>query len=171
MRIACGEHSPGPTIQAKLVGSSPRMRGTQVNAVAKSFYERFIPAHAGNTLARAGSGPGWPVHPRACGEHVLEILPDKGGGGSSPRMRGTRRARSVGTLSRRFIPAHAGNTRTPVALAAPVPVHPRACGEHHGGGAGFIPHPGSSPRMRGTRLFRSCPGSGCRFIPAHAGNT
>ena len=49
------------------------------------------------------------VHPRACGERVVEdgqlVLVN----GSSPRMRGTGTGRSVYLIVVRFIPAHAGN--------------------------------------------------------------
>ncbi len=51
------------------------------------------------------------------------------------------------------------------------PVHPRACGEHHGGEACNASGSGSSPRMRGTRAPAGVAGVPGRFIPAHAGNT
>ena len=91
--------------------------------------------------------------------------------GSSPRMRGTPTYISDRITRIRFIPAHAGNTRHQPRLPSLVPVHPRACGEHHnvlaqGRGAG-----GSSPRMRGTLLAQLIPNLVHRFIPAHAGNT
>ena len=52
--------------------------------------QRFIPAHAGNTLAQ-----------------TLERLDERG---SSPRTRGTLDIETNGLLHQRFIPAHAGNT-------------------------------------------------------------
>ena len=51
------------------------------------------------------------------------------------------------------------------------PVHPRACGEHAENPIDPIEHPGSSPRLRGTRAFIMSFGNQTRFIPAHAGNT
>ena len=71
--------------------------------------------------------------------------------GSSPRMRGTRRAHHLGRHRRA--------------------VHPRACGEH-----ARAKHPGScrsgsSPRMRGTLRIGYDSTVQNRFIPAHAGNT
>ncbi len=132
---------------------------------------RFIPAHAGNT---SGDGARWlktPVHPRACGEHPDGDIPILDHPGSSPRMRGTLVAVGIETQERRFIPAHAGNTfieRNKVALS---PVHPRACGEHPKKVSWSGSRIGSSPRMRGTRLFIVAFMPRPRFIPAHAGNT
>ncbi len=51
------------------------------------------------------------------------------------------------------------------------PVHPRVCGEHRYGGNRNIYIPGSSPRVRGTRLCHACKLEPRRFIPACAGNT
>ncbi len=54
--------------------------------------------------------------------------------------------------------------------SAPIPVHPRVCGERQG----FLRQPqsasGSSPRVRGTPGRGYHPRSGDRFIPACAGN-
>ena len=111
-----------------------------------------------------------PVHPRACGEHLLYILDVSGQVGSSPRLRGTS-SRQIDMYNiRRFIPAPAGNiTESPIALILPT-VHPRACGEHLLCQRIFNAFNGSSPRLRGTyyrQFFRS---PSLRFIPAPAGN-
>ena len=155
---------------------------------------RFIPAHAGNTSGR----------------RVAENYPR----GSSPRTRGTRpvppiedalpavhpRARGEHLRcwyyqqnARRFIPAHAGNTRADAQRTASVPRFIPA----HAGNTSSPAHRGcapcgSSPRTRGTLVV--CPmaqrrqpvhprargehiaeAAGVtldwRFIPAHAGNT
>ena len=71
---------------------------------------RFIPAHAGNTLARLVAGSSQSVHPRTRGEHNLPIPGAKVRDGSSPHTRGTPRIRKLITYGSRFIPAHAGNT-------------------------------------------------------------
>ena len=127
------------------------MRGTHRLGIDDRGYERFIPAHAGNTRTSSSGLTLMTVHPRACGEHSSTVnalgLPS----GSSPRMRGTRTLADSG--------------------AQGTSVHPRACGEH------FLPFStseestGSSPRMRGTQRWRMRGGGGRRFIPAHAGNT
>ncbi|CAB1368095.1 conserved protein of unknown function [Denitratisoma oestradiolicum] len=71
-------------------GSSPRMRGTRgvVKLIIKE--ERFIPAHAGNTLVVQQRQSSLAVHPRACGEHADVV--------------------AFVFRNLRFIPAHAGNT-------------------------------------------------------------
>ena len=152
-------------------GSSPRMRGTLVNAEAIGRSRRFIPAHAGNTNAANFSLQISAVHPRACGEHSPALYAEMMYRGSSPRMRGTPRSTSSSSRLERFIPAHAGNTAGEDGVVPYVAVHPRACGEHRILFPRPAQHSGSSPRMRGT-LFD---GADCeqwqRFIPAHAGNT
>ena len=71
-----------------------------------------------------------PVHPRACGEHLIRTPCDFADPGSSPRVRGTRRVTMAQVVGCRFIPARAGNTALPSPPAARKTVHPRACGEH-----------------------------------------
>ena len=127
------------------------MRGTRSGPRPASRGSRFIPAHAGNTRATAHKQAALPVHPRACGEHSEQQASVDAEAGSSPRMRGTRADAGRGRLGRRFIPAHAGNTRGCI---------------RNGGKPD-----GSSPRMRGTRSPTTCGRATCWFIPAHAGNT
>ncbi len=129
---ACGEHSFLFRIVVVSHGSSPRMRGTLTMLAAAPADDRFIPAHAGNTNGCTSSS--WPgsVHPRACGEHTklsVEIIEESG---SSPRMRGTLHDAQYERSTRRFIPAHAGNTVLRSRRGWAAPVHPRACGEHRG---------------------------------------
>ena len=148
----CGEHGP-----------------SQVQM--SSDWHRFIPAHAGNTVQPRDDVRPTPVHPRACGEHNQQALQRCSYFGSSPRMRGTPTTCVVEALSKRFIPAHAGNTPNKLDISFKMPVHPRACGEHGTPRKTTIQVFGSSPRMRGTRHFdRGFPPVD-RFIPAHAGNT
>ncbi len=132
-------------------GSSPRVRGTLEAILLRVSFGRFIPARAGNTSLHQRPGNVVSVHPRACGEHVVQLIGDAAPGGSSPRVRGTPLQLSRAVRRRRFIPARAGNTAN-----ADVTVK-NSCG--------------SSPRVRGTLeaiLRRVALG---RFIPARAGNT
>ena len=91
--------------------------------------------------------------------------------GSSPRTRGTRGSILAHELVDRFIPAHAGNTRKEASGGSSCTVHPRARGEHSTASFSIAVNDGSSPRTRGTLGHWRATPTGCRFIPAHAGNT
>ncbi len=147
------------------------MRGTLAEHTCEFLRLRFIPAHAGNTWSDAHRDSRCRVHPRACGEHVVQGRWITSSSGSSPRMRGTLFEDQEEQTSKRFIPAHAGNTCNPQVNKCPQAVHPRACGEHFSTLFKRLDCLGSSPRMRGTRAFLVLPSNDTRFIPAHAGNT
>ncbi len=127
---ACGEHSFVPVVVRLSSGSSPRMRGTRLLYRRFEHHRRFIPAHAGNTFTQSQISVGTSVHPRACGEHLPDLLHRWSSSGSSPRMRGTHRLFTKFTELWRFIPAHAGNTSVTPGMLLRFSVHPRACGEH-----------------------------------------
>ena len=148
---ARGEHCPYLCHLRSHTGSSPRTRGTHVQRVGELRYLRFIPAHAGNTIFPASCKGSRSVHPRARGEHDIEIL-------YIPRIE-------------RFIPAHAGNTGLAPQLGAGGAVHPRARGEHDSACRVKSATDGSSPRTRGTQYLFRLEITKSRFIPAHAGNT
>ena len=168
---ACGEHARDVDGFQPWSGSSPRMRGTPGPRRSSSPLGRFIPAHAGNTYHPAPFPDREPVHPRACGEHLVWTGSKRSLPGSSPRMRGTLVLEMEYKDVIRFIPAHAGNTGLSPGCSWPWPVHPRACGEHHLFQVWHDYPPGSSPRMRGTLIGDDELLVGDRFIPAHAGNT
>ena len=67
----CGEHAAHNASLVTLLGSSPRVRGTQqlVNTGGESL--RFIPASAGNTQQEQDQEEQNSVHPRECGEHAV----------------------------------------------------------------------------------------------------
>ena len=91
------------------VGSSPRVRGTEIHMVAKAFRRRFIPACAGNRTLNAPGAVEVTVHPRVCGEQVVAVAGWSSDAGSSPRVRGTESVTSYYRSAGRFIPACAGN--------------------------------------------------------------
>jgi len=168
---ACGDHA-GPMFSAlSKGGSSPRMRGPRLVGAALGLGVRFIPAHAGTTHRARAVRRRQPVHPRACGDHGASAFLRDAQGGSSPRMRGPREARSGASARWRFIPAHAGTTprrpRSPRRSA----VHPRACGDHEPQARQISTASGSSPRMRGPPCASAAGVHPPRFIPAHAGTT
>ena len=105
----CGEQLCPASSATAANGSSPRVRGTAYINDAAVFAQRFIPACAGNRFAC--SNPHYPrsVHPRVCGEQLIETAAAAVRAGSSPRVRGTERRSANYKGRRRFIPACAGN--------------------------------------------------------------
>ena len=154
-----------------VMGSSPRMRGTQERRARDDRPEGIIPAHAGNTSSAALQACRSRDHPRACGEHSAIQAVSEHHLRSSPRMRGTLSPSTVMSLRFGIIPAHAGNTFALLLSTGQPWDHPRACGEHTliVGADDF--NVGSSPRMRGTRPKRCARPLESGIIPAHAGNT
>ena len=86
------------------------MRGTQQRALADVNAIGIIPAHAGNTHPPTPCNTSGRDHPRTCGEHIVAGATWGVGGGSSPRMRGTRLTTRADDRVLGIIPAHAGNT-------------------------------------------------------------
>jgi len=148
---ASGEHTGLVGNIAIPRGSSPRERGTRPRDEAQGFFERFIPARAGNTAKLLAVTMPVTVHPRASGEHKSQPEFPEAQSGSSPRERGTHNAALLVGKRGRFIPARAGNTES----------HPCASSLLSG----------SSPRERGTPILPIGEGVDFRFIPARAGNT
>ena len=91
-------------------GSSPLTRGTPFSHRNICVLQRFIPAYAGNSVAKAKSKNRLAVHPRLRGElrplsnHNTLIF------GSSPLTRGTLPWCLEYRPEWRFIPAYAGNS-------------------------------------------------------------
>ncbi len=106
----CGEHTINARFFSGPSGSSPRVRGTHFDERRRLMQWRFIPACAGNTHEIRASRVPQSVHPRVCGEHYPEQRDAVAEGGSSPRVRGTRRGVIARRGGSRFIPACAGNT-------------------------------------------------------------
>ena len=110
-------------------GSSPRGRGTDIDALIAEADARFIPAWAGNSNGVIGQTFVAAVHPRVGGEQDRSIYLSTGDVGSSPRGRGTEQRRRPRDHEARFIPAWAGNSFRVPGAAARMPVHPRVGGE------------------------------------------
>ena len=106
---ARGEQCRPARAKPFLIGSSPRTRGTGHVHAAAAVVVRFIPAHAGNSIARSISSRATSVHPRARGEQRARRIFARIPRGSSPRTRGTAPAPARRPRPQRFIPAHAGN--------------------------------------------------------------
>ena len=151
-------------------GSSPRKRGTVPMPSGRRRRRRFIPAQAGNSLARIYRHSRRTVHPRASGEQGPQPPTRAPAAGSSPRKRGTVLKFVLARLATRFIPAQAGNRSLRTRNALPVAVHPRASGEQSFRLLAPVMAPGSSPRKRGTDQPVVDLDQHLRFIPAQAGN-
>ena len=168
---ACGANAWLSSLAWSMSGSSPRMRGKHGVRSGTNAGVRIIPAHAGQTTGGSTNYAPASDHPRACGAN---INPDIGGvmnRGSSPRMRGKLVMARRRTPRRRIIPAHAGQTFRSSYKSIRQPDHPRACGANWKWSRMRFSASGSSPRMRGKRLCRSCARRSGRIIPAHAGQT
>ena len=147
---ACGEQVNYQQPYAVMRGSSPRLRGTVMQANRRALYRRFIPAPAGNRNNAKPNAPPGAVHPRACGEQVSQLAARRLPGGSSPRLRGTGFITMTQLLNTRFIPAPAGNSAPVTNADRCISVHPRACGEQPQSAVLPTGLSGSSPRLRGT---------------------
>ncbi len=153
-----------------MTGSSPLARGTGIQLGQGVPGQRFIPACAGNGPLPGTWTPSSPVHPRLRGERRPTVHRQNAAPGSSPLARGTDRLRHHRRRPGRFIPACAGNGRTPGPGGADTAVHPRLRGERPSWPPLPGPPTGSSPLARGTDLLRPPPLPQSRFIPACAGN-
>ena len=147
------------------------MRGAHGSAISATAHSRIIPADAGSTsltgCLMAGSGD----HPRGCGEHQMARAQDEEWHGSSPRMRGARRALLHSHMHLGIIPADAGSTCLCWRAAPWRPDHPRGCGEHSALSQSIMGMDGSSPRMRGALARDGNINIFPRIIPADAGST
>ena len=166
-----GEHTTEPVAVTAIVGSSPRGRGTHGREQARPRSVRVIPAWAGNTHARRSRPCRGSGHPRVGGEHFGRDCRAASAAGSSPRGRGTPSCHRDAGGGNRVIPAWAGNTPDDAKRNLHQAGHPRVGGEHSQIPARTLHGFGSSPRGRGTRMYRNALILLLRVIPAWAGNT
>ena len=110
-RALSGEQHAALTSKVRMIGSSPRVRGTDVRQTEPAVCARFIPACAGNRVQKPLRQETLSVHPRVCGEQSPSMNGTCPISGSSPRVRGTDDQRWQTWAVRRFIPACAGNSR------------------------------------------------------------
>ena len=127
---ACGAHLPISTGETAGMGSSPRMRGSQLRIINGINETGIIPAHAGLTALTIAFSRSAKDHPRACGAHRLRHKLQSCHPGSSPRMRGSLIVQHRCTTHTGIIPAHAGLTSQSLQGQNLAGDHPRACGAH-----------------------------------------
>ncbi len=106
----CGEYDSAPRPRGACSGSSPRVWGIRPGGFAAYGHRRFIPACVGNTPYGGFSKMLPPVHPRVCGEYVIQPGDALAGYGSSPRVWGILPPTPEPSVPARFIPACVGNT-------------------------------------------------------------
>ena len=100
------------------------------------------------------------AHPRVCGENGLRVCFYHRVRGSSPRVRGKRFACLFLPSCSGLIPACAGKTPTKHATKSSNKAHPRVCGENPSNASPRSFECGSSPRVRGKRVFEYVAGGG-----------
>ena len=153
-----------------LAGSSPHTRGTSCRGQGSRAGRRFIPAYAGNAASSALRRSCAAVHPRIRGERITDKRTGLVHDGSSPHTRGTRYCTNNECETFRFIPAYAGNARSPRGRRSRPSVHPRIRGERSVAPCQGSVSSGSSPHTRGTHRRADRIAQHHRFIPAYAGN-
>ena len=166
----CGERNPLVECASGIHGSSPRVRGTRRSRGRARAASWIIPACAGNASENAACIVAAADHPRVCGERSGSASAITVDGGSSPRVRGTRRAEDRRFERCRIIPACAGNASARSRSSWLESDHPRVCGERMPKGIQPGIPCGSSPRVRGTRENVVVDAAQTRIIPACAGN-
>ena len=152
-------------------GSSPRMRGSLFATIHAREVMGIIPAYAGLTILPLSSlSHSWD-HPRVCGAHCQPFYDSHICPGSSPRMRGSLEKDILNDMKFGIIPAYAGLTFALTMRVYSTWDHPRVCGAHYYSRNGKVNFPGSSPRMRGSRMLRTNSTMITGIIPAYAGLT
>ena len=147
----CGENPNARSYSARLMGSSPRVRGKRGRRQGHRRPGGLIPACAGKTaLLRMAFDSPW-AHPRVCGENHRRSARNGVAGGSSPRVRGKPIHVTELTLCRGLIPACAGKTKSERRSPPTSRAHPRVCGENSMYRQPAWSQPGSSPRVRGKQ--------------------
>jgi hypothetical protein len=84
---ACREHEFSHISGPETLGSSPRARGTLLEAQDGGLGLRLIPASVGNTSLPYPTSGAHMAHPRACGEHGSALCTGVPGTGPSPACR------------------------------------------------------------------------------------
>ncbi|KPI05046.1 hypothetical protein OK006_6805 [Actinobacteria bacterium OK006] len=167
----CGEQRGVTSTATPSGGTSPRVRGADVDRPAVRLRFGNIPAGAGS---RAGTCGGWPApreHPRGCGEQTTGSTSTVTLSGTSPRVRGAAHGHRLGIGVAGNIPAGAGSSGCPSTSAGTPREHPRGCGEQRLRQALRAAQAGTSPRARGAVTSSLSDSAGGGNIPAGAGSS
>ena len=166
----CGEHHVGRDHAGRPGGSSPHVRGAQVQGRVPVQGQGIIPACAGSTGCR------WPPavrswdHPRMCGEHHYLLNDDISSPGSSPHVRGAPTRSPPDAPASRDHPRMCGEHRRRSVAQEVVPgIIPACAGSTLVWGDGAPDPPGSSPHVRGAPTGRARPWASARDHPRMCG--
>ena len=148
-RVCGGTHRRN-AIPEFVEGLSPRVRGNRPRGKVAVGREGSIPACAGEPSAGSSAWAVGTVYPRVCGGTNLVALSPAYAWGLSPRVRGNPPMPRATPLTRRSIPACAGEPAQNTRDRCRRRVYPRVCG-----GTSYSPAPtlnsrGLSPRVRGN---------------------
>ena len=105
-----GEYNFSHSNKQSNQGSPPLTRGIRGIENYVIAYTRFTPAHAGNTISHPIFIGSPKVHPRSRGEYEYIESLSKSLPGSPPLTRGILCFINLCNITKRFTPAHAGNT-------------------------------------------------------------
>ena len=124
----CGGTIFAGSLGLAINGLSPRVRGNLFQQFPLRVYTRSIPASAGEPRRRGLSCTRRRVYPRECGGTSIIRAPVWSRGGLSPRVRGNPKHPLAMGLSKRSIPASAGEPYSKSAQVSKGTVYPRECG-------------------------------------------
>ncbi len=165
----CGGASGFRTRHGRWLGRSPRVRGSQTATACRSAHWGSIPACAGEPSRRGSRATAARVDPRVCGGAQRPRRSGAGGGGRSPRVRGSPRLRQRPRAAAGSIPACAGEPSARAARARWGRVDPRVCGGARFWRSARGLEEGRSPRVRGSLVARRDGRVVAGSIPACAG--
>ena len=165
----CGEATTKTLAASKVVGPSPRVRGSPEVARHRMLEHGSIPACAGKPASSSAPRRGSRVHPRVCGEAYSSLGGLSSAQGPSPRVRGSRTRSTPVITAMRSIPACAGKPPDRGGRGGGDRVHPRVCGEARTVTSESRAQLGPSPRVRGSRADVAEGGARHGSIPACAG--
>ena len=167
-RASGGTSSLGPP-RGLALGTSPRKRGNQFQALVVAGIGGDIPAQAGEPQSNRHWKSRWWGHPRASGGTPLSSGRRPILMGTSPRKRGNRPVHRRRHHLLGDIPAQAGEPPPPSRSSARSMGHPRASGGTDKNISQHVSLRGTSPRKRGNLQARTVQVLVRGDIPAQAG--
>ena len=168
---ACGENSSENLSKKSHSGSPPRVWGKRLHHPVFQPDQRFTPTRVGKTYGLRRCRRKRTVHPHACGENGISLMPAYPGFGSPPRVWGKLLTLRHCVHHRRFTPTRVGKTQPYAYSPVPPTVHPHACGENQGNPVAESGGVGSPPRVWGKLLRPSETRWRRRFTPTRVGKT